>query len=70
MPNTYVVTQTIQSNDRTNPPVEVNWYRGTNLAVAASALIQAAVDLDEPRPAIPVEAQYRVLSVSMTTLEG
>lgn len=44
----YTVTSTIQSKDRTNPPVDMKHYTGTNLAVAISAAASAATLYEEP----------------------
>lgn len=43
----YTVTCTIQSKDRTNPPVDVRHYTGSNLAVAISAMASAATLYEE-----------------------
>lgn len=45
---TYTVIATIQSKDTTNPPVDVQHYRGDNLAVALSAMSGAATLYQEP----------------------
>lgn len=69
----YHVIQTIQSarDPETNPPVEVRYYTGGNLAVAVAALATAAVlddnewvtllsvrlDCIEPKPEVPEYAK-------------
>jgi hypothetical protein len=72
----YIVTGTIQSRDTSNPPYGVTWYTGDNLALAATALMQAAThnarsdaNDEETKNPLPFRMQYRTLSVDMSFTE-
>lgn len=64
----YTVTATIQSGDLTNPPADVQWYSGDNLAKAVNALTGAAThDEDTDHGDLPVSMRYRTVSVRLDT---
>jgi hypothetical protein len=61
----YTVTNVVQSQSiDAGAPVEVNWYRGSDLASAIAAMAQSACHGREN--ALPEQMRIRVLSVSLT----
>lgn len=60
----YNVTQTIQSNDLTNPPAEVKMYSGASLPSAMVAMAMAANDTDDDK-SVPFKVRYHVLAVHL-----
>lgn len=67
----YIVTAMIVSGD--NPPVSVQWYKGTNGMKAVAAMIDAATnDEDRDWGDLPESMRYRTLSVdvNISTVEG
>lgn len=64
MTTLYTVTSTIQSNDTSNPPADVQWYKGEDQAVAVVALAQAAIHSNDQTG--PPAFRFRLLSVNMT----
>jgi hypothetical protein len=63
----YTVNNVIQSGD--NEPVDVQWYRGDNLAKALAALVQSAThDVDVDHGDLPESMRFHVNSVSLTIL--
>lgn len=68
---TYKVTAVIQSKDiDNNEPVTVQWYSGTSLAKAISALAGSVADHDDHDPNVPEMARYftRSASIQITTV--
>jgi hypothetical protein len=63
----YTVTATIQSNNiDAGEPVDVNWYKGTSLGKAISAMSGAAAhDEDVDHGDLPEALRYRTLSVRL-----
>ena len=63
----YTVTATIQSNNiDAGEPVDVNWYTGTSLGKAISAMSGAAAhDEDVDHGDLPEALRYRTLSVRL-----
>lgn len=61
----YRVTSTIQSNDTSNPPVTIQWYLGESLAVAITAMAQAATD-NGTNDNLPAPYGYTVKGVNLT----
>lgn len=67
----YTVTTVIQSgNIDAGEPVPVQWYKGDNLALAVSAMAQAATHNERDKDStMPEHMRVRTLSVTLT-VEG
>lgn len=63
----YTVTAVIQSEfmDGGDDLVEVQWYRGVSLAIAMSAMAQAAVQYEPEHTRVPEAVRPVTLSVRM-----
>lgn len=62
----YVVTGTIQSRNLSNPPMDVQWYGGDDLAQAMAALVQcAAHNATDADNYLPEAVRYDTVSVHM-----
>jgi hypothetical protein len=67
----YTVTAVIQSASIDgNQPVDVNWYKGDNLAQAMSAMVGAAAhNVNDEDSTMPESVRYRTLSVRLDMTE-